>query len=192
MKRLRQLFAEKPEFAIPEMRLLTEDDWLRVAKNARFDTGKNTRLALAEMRATAIRQFQSRLSPALAAYNQAFPNQKPASVQALAAYFAAPIDPAILDRYELQDPSGPSGFGPSKWFVQNQAPIDFAYDSRFRISTESAFQNMAAPPGSPTTTTAIAARHRTMPSPTPASAPPTSPMPSRSSFRPSRPTLPRS
>lgn len=144
VKRLRQLFADQPEIAIPEMRLLTEDDWLRVAKNARFDTEKSTRLALAEMRATAIRQFQSRLTSALAAYNKAFPNQKPASVQALAAYFAAPIDPEILDRYELQDPSGPSGFGPSKWFVQNRAPIDFTYDSRFRISTNSAFQNIGA------------------------------------------------
>lgn len=144
VKRLRQVIAEKPEIALPEMRLLTEDDWLRVAKNARFDTEKDTRLALAELRATAIRQFQSRLSSALATYDQAFPNQKPMSVQALAAYFAAPIDPAILERYELQDPSGPRGFGPSKWFVQNKAPVDLAYDSRFRVSTESSFQNVGA------------------------------------------------
>ncbi len=144
VKRLRQLVTEKPEIAIPELRLLTEDDWLRVAKNAKFDTGKNTRLALAELRATAIRQFQSRLTPALAAYEKAFPNQKPAGVQALAAYFSPPIDPSILDRYELQDPSGPSGFGPAKWFVQNKAPVDFAYDSRFRTSTNSAFQNIGA------------------------------------------------
>ncbi len=143
-KRLRQHFAEKPELAIPEMRLLTDDDWLRVTKNANLDTEKGTRLALAEIRASASKLFTLQLVRALHAYTQAFPNQKPVNVHALATFFAQAPDSAILERYELQDPSGPTGFGPAKWFAQNKAPIDLAYDSRFRVSAESSFQNSGA------------------------------------------------
>lgn len=143
-KQLRQLFAENPALAIPEMKLLTDDDWLRVSQHAEFDTERDRRRALAALRTEAGEAFAALMLPAVQAFAKAFPGQKPANVQALASFFGQPPAPEILERYELEDPSGPAGYGPSKWFVQNKAPIDLAYDSRFRVSAESSFQNIGA------------------------------------------------
>lgn len=141
VKKLRRLFDEKQEQRIPEMNLLTDDDWLRVGQAVKFDTAADTRRALAAVRDAAGQRFTNQLGEALRRFAKAFPNEKPGSVQALVPFFQPPPDPAALARYELRDPSGSPGYGPPTWFVQNKTPVDIVYDSRFRISHNSSFQD---------------------------------------------------
>jgi hypothetical protein len=144
VKHLRRLFEENSDQVIPEMNLLTDDDWLRVGQAVKFNSENDIRRALAAVRVAACQRFCAQLTPALRAYTAAFPNAKPASVHALLPFFISSPDPAILARYELQDPSGPRGYGPSTWFVQNKSPVDIVYDTRFRVAANSSFLNDGA------------------------------------------------
>jgi hypothetical protein len=145
VKRLQQIFAEKPEQRIPEMRFLTEDDWLRTSKTANMDTDDGVRDALGAIRGRALAHFAKQLVAANQKYNRDTPGQKPATVQVLAAYFDPPVDLEILDRYELHDPV-PSGLGsPNTWFVQNKTPIDMDYDAQIRVGTQATYSMRGGP-----------------------------------------------
>src|SRR5690606_39014754 len=100
-KRLRELVKEAPPHAIPELRLLTDDDWLRVARAARLDTMDNRRRALAALRDTPKQHFQFRLSQALQAYLMHSGVVFPPSPLTLAHYFEQPPAPAMLSRYAM-------------------------------------------------------------------------------------------
>lgn len=145
MKRLQQIFAEKPELSIPEMRFLTEDDWLRTSKIVKLDTDDGVRDALGAIRERALARFAKQLSTAIQKYNRVAPDEKPATVQVLASYFSPPVDLEILQRYELHDPV-PSGLGsPNTWFVQNKTPIDMDYDARIQVGTQAIYNSRGAP-----------------------------------------------
>src|SRR5690606_14998907 len=49
-RRLRELVKEQPDQVIPEFQLLTDDDWLRVARSSNLDTPEHRRRALAALR----------------------------------------------------------------------------------------------------------------------------------------------
>jgi hypothetical protein len=145
VKRLQQIFAEKPEQRIPEMRFLTEDDWLRTSKTAKMDTDDGVRDALGAIRGRALAHFAKQLVAANQKYNRVAPGQKPATVQVLAPYFDPPVDLEILERYELHDPV-PSGLGsPNTWFVQNKTPIDMDYDAQIRVGTQANYTARGGP-----------------------------------------------
>jgi hypothetical protein len=145
VKRLQQIFAEKPEQRIPEMRFLTEDDWLRTSKTAKLDTDDGIRDALGAIRERALAHFARQLVAANQKYNRVAPGQKPATVQVLAAYFDPPVDLEILERYELRDAVPSARGSPNTWFVQNKAPIDMDYDAQIRVGTQATYNSRGGP-----------------------------------------------
>jgi hypothetical protein len=134
VKQLRRLFDERSDQRIPELQFLTDQDWLRVAKNVNFDSEESTRRALAAARDTAVNHFTQRLSEGLRKFAKAPNLDGSASILALMGFLTPPIDVAILDRYELSKISSTRLGGKVEWIVQNKAPIDVDYDSRVRIS----------------------------------------------------------
>jgi hypothetical protein len=50
LKQLQRLVAERPEHRIPEVQLLTDEDWLRVAQRASFGDEHDMRKAFGELR----------------------------------------------------------------------------------------------------------------------------------------------
>lgn len=135
LRNIRSAFEEKPDRRIPEMGYLTDEDWLRVTKSASVDTDDGLRRALAEVRSTAIQKFLKELGTAMRRYAFDHPGTKPTNLQEIAALFDRPADPAIFARYELTDQISRSfsGIKPGAWAVQNKAPIDEDFDSRFQV-----------------------------------------------------------
>lgn len=135
LKKLRTLFTDRREQSIPELALLKDSDWLRIAKENDVDTPEHARQALAAARSRAKAKFLSLLSDALSKYKAANQGQLPPNPVALTSYFDAPIDSAILDRYALFPSATPQDPKYEGNLFQEKAPIDADYDVRFTLST---------------------------------------------------------
>ncbi len=128
VKRLHRLFDERPDQRIPEMQFLTEEDWLRVAKDIQFDSDETTRHALAALRTAAAEKFTPQLTAALRNFAKN-PPENPPTILALERFADPPIDPGLLVRYELSKTTET----PPRWKVQTKAPVDADYDTRHYV-----------------------------------------------------------
>lgn len=101
--KLRELFEQRPDQRIPEMKLLHDTQWLSVAKDADLDSPPGIRVALSRMREVAILNFASSIQQSLRKYMSAKQQQLPEAPSELANYFSRPIEniEAILARYEM-------------------------------------------------------------------------------------------
>ena len=145
VKHLHRLFDERPAQRIPEMQFLTEEDWLRVAKDIQFDSDEETRRALAALRTAATERFKPRLMSALRSFAKT-PPENPTTILALQPFADPPIDPGLLARYELSRTTET----PPRWKVQTKAPVDADYDTRDTVEVYvdgrvSSSSSMAAP-----------------------------------------------
>lgn len=136
VRKLRQLFADKPDQRVPEMQFLKDEDWLRVAKTMPMETDEDLRGAAGQIRSRAIGYLVSRISVAARKYQAATKGERPAGMQALVPYFDGPVDPSLLERYEIT--GRPATMGASanapNWGISNTAPIDPDYDTRYQLT----------------------------------------------------------
>lgn len=138
VKHLQQLFSDRPDQRIPEMALLTEEDWLRAAQRAAFDDEHQTRKAFADLRTRAKNRFHRQLSTALSAFSATGSGDAtPASMAALAGYFTASVDLQILARYEVTTDAMPGYPGRRGAVVREKVAVDEDYDSRMQVSSQS-------------------------------------------------------
>lgn len=129
VKQLRQLFDERPDQRIPEMQFLTDQDWLRVAKNNELDSDEGRRKAFAAARDAAATRFLPQLSSALRKLARTPPSDT-TTIFALTSFCDPPIQSSLLERYEL----GKTAETPPRWQVQTKAPLDPDYDSRHHVN----------------------------------------------------------
>lgn len=132
IKQLRDLAARHPEQMIPEMQLLGDDDWLRLGRTASFNSDDDRRQSLAALRTAAKSHFITRLSAAAQKFTLSDLTRIPKSALELAPHFDPPIDPAILQRYEIKTNPDTASRRP-RWFVRETAAVDEDYDSRVRV-----------------------------------------------------------
>lgn len=103
VKSLSVWLEKMPDKRIPEMKFLTEDDWLEAAKNAKFGTELEVRESLAKLRRLALQRFSEPINAALARYKKETQNRLPPEPLALLPYFDPAIEPAILNGYEIAE-----------------------------------------------------------------------------------------
>lgn len=101
VQRLKELFTRRPELAIPELKFLSDDDWLKVASSAALDSEDALRKAMAGLRHTAENRAIGRIQRALAAYVREHDGMLPTAASELLTYVEAPIDSAIMARYTM-------------------------------------------------------------------------------------------
>ncbi len=130
---LKQLAQQHPDKAIPEFQLLSEQQWMDEAMNAKFDSDKDIQQELANLRRTAENNFAGLVQPALTKYMQANNNQFPTDLAQLDPYFSAPVGEDILQRWEI----APSGVNPSvgvgDTIITEKAAVDESMDSHWSI-----------------------------------------------------------
>jgi RNA polymerase sigma factor (sigma-70 family) len=130
---LKSHLARSPQNSIPEMQLLTEQDWLNAAKG-KLDSDDDYRSGMASLRNAAQGKFASKAEPALANFLKANNQQFPADVSQLQGYFDPPLDPAILQRYTIRSadtyPNVRVGDG---WVITQNSIVDEDRDSRVVI-----------------------------------------------------------
>jgi hypothetical protein len=109
VRRLKEKLEQNPGKSIPELKCLSDQDWLEVVKDADVITDWGYKAALVRLRKLAKDKFAPRLSRALREYARANNNELPPDTAALKPYFASPVEDAVLERYQLLHT------GPVKW-----------------------------------------------------------------------------
>jgi RNA polymerase sigma factor (sigma-70 family) len=133
---LKQRLAATPGATIPEMKLLTDEDWLSAA-NCKLDTDTDYRRAMADLRTAAESKVVPILKSALQAYLQANNQQFPTDISQLEPYFTSPMDQAILDRWEVTSPSTIPSIGVgSGGIITEKTAVDEIFDSRVAIGAD--------------------------------------------------------
>jgi hypothetical protein len=131
VKQLKHHFEQNPAQQIPELRLLTDRDWLGVGQTAEFDRDDQVRKSLAAARDAGKNEFVNRMANALAKYRKASNGELPPSTLALAPYFETPPDTAMLQRYQMmQTGKATNSDLPA---IQEISAVDRGYDRRFSI-----------------------------------------------------------
>jgi len=130
---LKQRLGQMPDKKIPELQFLAEKDWLDAVGNP-LDMDEAVREALRKLRESAKVNFGSKMQQALRQFVDANAGALPTDLSQLQPYFAAPVDPALLARYQLTQTGNLSDFGKDQRFIAEIAPpVDDEYDSRFEF-----------------------------------------------------------
>jgi len=129
VKQLKQLATQRPELRIPEMALLTEENWFVAARNAGFADDDAIRTALGDLRARAKANFAGLLLTALKDYADANSDLLPTDPAQLAPFFETPVDPAIFSRYEMRQKGKLSDFREG-WLLAEKSSVDEVHDNR--------------------------------------------------------------
>ncbi len=132
--KLKQLVQQHPDKTIPELQLLSEQQWLNAAMNAKFDQDKDIRQTLADLRHTAENNFVSLTKPALDKYMKANGGQFPTDLSQLQPYFESPMDESILSRWGIVPQSAfPNQSMGGDWLITEKTPIDPDLDNHWAI-----------------------------------------------------------
>ena len=129
--KLRQLFDQRPDQRIPEMRFLTDQQWLQIAQGADLDSNRGIRVAMGTIRDSAITSFATRLQQALHTYKGANTNNLPDNPSQLAGYFRPPVEDvdAMLSRYEMLDREAQSQSRVEGAVILQKVLVDKAVDN---------------------------------------------------------------
>ncbi|HEV2695392.1 MAG TPA: sigma-70 family RNA polymerase sigma factor [Verrucomicrobiae bacterium] len=134
---------DMPDKSIPELKLLTDVDWLNATKDAKFDTDADTRNTLSKLRSLAKNRLP--IGRSLNAFIQANNNQLPTDLSQLKPYVESTLASlgqpalddttldAILARYSLVHTGDISDYPTDTYFVIENAPVDKEYDSRAKF-----------------------------------------------------------
>lgn len=144
LRRLHQLFDERADQRIPEMRLLTDADWLRVAKRSNLDTTEGAREALAAIRTAAAEKFVQQLSAAVRRFAAEQKDAMPATVSDLVPFFDPPADADMLVRYQVI-PSNPRNSRQPRWGLETIQPIDSDFDMKYTVRSDGGWASSYGP-----------------------------------------------
>jgi hypothetical protein len=130
VKRLKEKLEKNPGKSIPELKYLTDQDWLEVVRDTQLFGDWQYDEALARLRKLAKDRFAPRLSRALREYARANNNELPPDTAALKPFFASPVEDAALERYQLLH-TGPLKW--DEWVLAEKAPVDDKNDTLFKV-----------------------------------------------------------
>jgi RNA polymerase sigma factor (sigma-70 family) len=129
---LKQRVEQNPDVAIPEMKLLTEKDWLDAAKGD-LNTDKDFRNALSTLRNSAESKIVNNMQMALTKYIEAN-SHFPTSLAQLQPYSKDPIDDAVLQRWTIVPARKIPSLGMGGDWIITQAQVpDPELDNRWGI-----------------------------------------------------------
>lgn len=145
--KLKQSVEQFPDKAIPELQLLSENQWLNAAMDAKFDTDKATRQTLANLRGTAENDFALILKDGLSKYMKDSNGQFPTDLSQLQSYFTTHVDGAMLSRWEIVPQSAlPNNQMGGDWVITEKAPVDPDLDNRWAIGQHGYGSSSYQPP----------------------------------------------
>ena len=129
-----------PDKQIPELKLLTDVDWLTATKEAKLESDADVRRTLSRLRGLAKNRLP--LASGLNAYINANNGQLPGDLSQLKPYIRSRLGDtaledgaldAILQRYALLHTGTVNDFPQGTWIIAERAPVDKEYDTRAKF-----------------------------------------------------------
>ena len=156
VKALKGLPERMPDKTIPELKILSEEDWLELAKTPldhspdeiNLDDDATARLAFSSIRAKAKDKLMRVLSRALEGYANANSGELPTDAVQLKPYlmnshFEGParvvqipddaVDDSVLKRYQILASGKLQGVPDDRTILAEIAPVDSQYDTRLKV-----------------------------------------------------------
>jgi RNA polymerase sigma factor (sigma-70 family) len=131
--KLKQRMEETPSAKIPELKFVTERDWLDAASRD-LNTNADYRRALSQIRNAGEGKFAAMMLNALTAYQHSNNQQFPTDLGQLQPYFESPVDDTILQRWEIAPAEAVRNLHMGADFIITQkAPVDDVFDSRLGV-----------------------------------------------------------
>jgi RNA polymerase sigma factor (sigma-70 family) len=131
--KLKQRVAETPGARIPEMRLLSEEDYTSATRSP-LNTERDYLAALSNLRSTAEFKFiTTLLNPALSQYAQANHGQFPSDLAQLQPYFPSSVEDAILERWEIAPANTVRTDNLGDPIITQKAAVDEDFDPRYAV-----------------------------------------------------------
>jgi hypothetical protein len=101
LDRIKELLAQRPSLGIPQLRLLSEQDWFNIAADAKLDSDEAIRRAFANLRSRAENLMMNKLRSALSAYAKANDGLLPDQPNQLLPFFDPPVEAELVERYQM-------------------------------------------------------------------------------------------
>jgi RNA polymerase sigma factor (sigma-70 family) len=133
---LQEGLKQMPHQSIPELQFLSPQDWLRTAGNVkRLETEEDFREAFSDLRVRAKVAFGGNLQNALHRFVENNDGMLPGDLSQLQPYFDPPVDPAVLERYQVLQSGRLSDVrGKPPMLVGEKAPpVDDEYDAQIQL-----------------------------------------------------------
>jgi hypothetical protein len=133
---LRQKLDQMPNRKIPELKYLSDKDWLAVVGDVeKMENDDEFRAAMSSLRSRAKSVFGSKLRKALRGYADANGDMLPTDITQLQPFFDQPADLAALQRYQIAEAGKLDEVGSDKILIKEIGPrVDDDYDSHFEFS----------------------------------------------------------
>jgi RNA polymerase sigma factor (sigma-70 family) len=130
---LKRHLEQMPERGIPELGLIGDKEWIDAVAGNALQTDEDYRKALNSLRSSGKQKFGNLMQKALKKYADANDGMLPSELSQLQPYLDRPIDPSMLQRYQLTQ-SGRLADAPHNGhnlIAEIAPPVDEDYDNRF-------------------------------------------------------------
>jgi RNA polymerase sigma factor (sigma-70 family) len=133
---LRQALEQHPERKIPELKFLTDKDWVdAVAWADKLESDEDFRQAMCSLRGRAKTAFGLMLRTALKQYAQEHGDMLPTDISQLQAYLNEPVEDSLLARYQLTQTGRLGDLTKNQILIKDIAPrVDDEYDGHYEFS----------------------------------------------------------
>lgn len=139
--RLKRYFARHPERGIPEMLLLTDEDWMQQAKDANLDTELGNRKALQQVRQIAQNKSGRIVAEAVKGFMQAHQGALPMDTAQLTPYLRQPEDAEFIALFRRSDEANPpvNALRPNAgtiWVFRENAVVDPWLNTQYYVGQD--------------------------------------------------------
>jgi RNA polymerase sigma factor (sigma-70 family) len=131
---LKDRLARSPAEHIPELRLLTDQDWINTAADHKLETDDNVSTAFGALRSKAKGRLGGLMSKALGKYFEANQGQLPSDILLLAPHLAPPVSSDMLQRYAVVTTASEAAAISGQLVIADIAPADAKRDSRLYLN----------------------------------------------------------
>jgi RNA polymerase sigma factor (sigma-70 family) len=133
--KLRQRLEQAPERKIPELKFLTEKDWLNTAGDVeKLESDEDFSRAMSDVRARAKSVFGEKIRKSLRRYAEANGDMLPSDITQLQSYFGEAVDIATLQRYQIATSGSLADVGRNTILIKEIAPRVDDFDSHYEFS----------------------------------------------------------
>jgi RNA polymerase sigma factor (sigma-70 family) len=135
VSQMKQRLEQMPWQKIPELQLLSAEDYLREASlfGGDLNTDADFDRALAELRSIAKQKFADSMGAALDDYIAANNGQLPNDIADLKSYFNPPVDDAMFQRYQLLQTGKLGDLSQTDSLIAEKAPVNNQHDTLITI-----------------------------------------------------------
>jgi hypothetical protein len=151
VSQLKEFLAANPSESIPELRYMTEKEWLWLAGEKTPDTQEGYQRAMSLARLTVEATLAHEiLHPALKQYASDHNGEFPRDPSDLKPYFKTPVDDAILQRWHILPGRKLINLSATiqnqDWLITQKAPVNRAIDQRIVVGLKQTDVYADAPP----------------------------------------------